>query len=86
MPNYAVEDDVPWFNDRSKIKKVVIKDGVTNIGDYAFLNFYYLTSITIPNSVTSIGEDAFANCSGLTSITIPNSVTSIGNGAFSSCI
>ena len=48
----------------------VVPDGVTSIGDNAFLNCSGLTSVTIPNSVTSIGQLAFNNCSSLTSITI----------------
>ena len=77
MPSYVVEDDVPWFNDRSKINKVVIEYGVTSIGSRVFYLCLRLTSITIPNSVTSIEDYAFNNCN-ITSITIPNSVTSIG--------
>ena len=69
----------------SNVKKVVIEDGVTSIGDSAFYDCSSLTSITIPDSVTSIREYAFYNCSGLTSITIPDSVTSIGNSAFNTC-
>ena len=69
----------------SNVKKVVIEDGVTSIGSYAFASCNNLTSITISNSVTSIGERAFAYCSSLTSITIPDSVTSIGDFAFVSC-
>ena len=89
MPDFSINVNnrttAPWDSQRDKIKTVVIKDGVTSIGKYAFFWCSGLTSITIPNSVTSIGDYAFANCSGLTSITIPNSVTSIGNGAFSGC-
>ena len=75
----------PWYNYRSSIKKVVINNGVTSIGDYAFYGCTGLTSITIPNSVTSIGYQAFFFCKRLTSITIPNSVTTIGSNAFSYC-
>ncbi len=81
MPSYVVEDDVPWFNDRSKINKVVIEYGVTSIGSRVFHLCLRLTSITIPNSVTSIRDYAFKNCN-ITSITIPNSVTSIGEKVF----
>ena len=86
MPDYYSTNNLPWFTQRSKIKKVVIKSGVTNIGRAAFA-FYdsNLTSVTIPNSVTSIGYGAFGGCSGINSITIPNSVTSIGSLAFSGC-
>ena len=83
MPDYY--SNAPWYFQRKKIKEVVIEDGVTSIGSYAFEYCSGLTSITIPNSVTSIGYRAFEYCSGLTSITIPNSVTSIGSDAFNGC-
>ena len=78
-------DDYGWYSLPGTIKKVVIENGVTSIGDEAFAECSDLTSITIPNSVTSIGSDAFFVCSSLTSVTIPNSVTKIGDGAFSYC-
>ena len=72
----------PWG---TNIKAVVIEDGVTSIGNYAFRSCTCLTSVTIGNSVTSIGEYAFYGCTGLTSVTIGNSVTSIGYEAFHGC-
>ena len=75
----------PWQIYKDKIKKVVIANGVTNIGEYAFYDYYHITSVEIPNSVTSIGGYAFGECSDLTSVTIPNSVTSIGMFAFYCC-
>ncbi len=65
--------------------KVVIPDGVTSIGDYAFWDCGNLTEIIIPDSVTSIGNCTFWNCENLTEIIIPDSVTNIGNGAFYEC-
>jgi hypothetical protein len=70
---------------RSSITSVIIHEGVTSIGEYAFFECTNLTSVTLPNSVTSIGEAAFRRCAALTSITIPTSVTSIGEDAFSAC-
>ena len=72
----------PWQNRASKL---IIQEGVTSIGGYAFYNCGALKSVTIPDSVTSIGGYAFNGCTGLTSVTIGNSVTSIGGGAFSGC-
>ena len=68
-----------------KFTKVVVSDGVTSIGKYAFYGCSSLTNITIPDSVTIIGWSAFENCTGLTGITLGNSVTSIGADAFSDC-
>ena len=70
----------------SKIKKVIIKKGITSIGRSAFYCCSSLNSIEIPNSVTSIEGFAFDGCSSLNSIEIPNSVTSIGRRAFQVCI
>ena len=72
-------------NDGNEITEYTIPEGVTSIGNRAFMSCSGLVSITIPNSVKSIGESAFNGCESLTSITIPNSVTSIGNFAFYGC-
>ena len=49
----------PWYGIRSLVKSAVIADGVTSIGEKAFLYCTSLTSVTIPDSVTSIGKGAF---------------------------
>ena len=82
MSNYGYSN--PPFGNTS-ITKVVIEDGITNIGNYVFNSCGRLTSITIPDSVTSIGDGAFYGCTSLTSIIIPNNVTSIGSSAFYGC-
>ncbi|MCL2086104.1 MAG: leucine-rich repeat protein [Oscillospiraceae bacterium] len=86
----TIENDVGmggWWEDlhprnssgnREAVQRVVIREGVTGIGDFAFSGYTNLMEITIPNSVTWIGSGAFYNCTGLTEITIPDSVTSIG--------
>ena len=81
-PNFSTTD----AEQMGKVTSVIIPDGVTSIGSYAFFyNFSNLTNITLPGSITSIGSGAFAGCSSLTSITIPDGVTSIGWYAFVSC-
>ena len=79
------DNKVPWKTYAKIIKNVIISDGVTSIGAYAFSFCESLQSITIPNTVTSIGAGAFEYCESLQSITIPNTVTSIGAYAFYSC-
>ena len=69
----------------NEIKTIIIKKGITSIGDYTFGECSSLNSIEISNSVTSIGDYAFYLCHSLNSIEIPNSVTSIGDYAFREC-
>ena len=71
----------PWNG--YNVKAVIIENGVTSIGEYAFYSCDSLTSISISKSVTSIGDGAFFGCTSLKSVSIPNSVTSIGDSAFS---
>lgn len=64
------------------VYKIVINDGITSIGNYAFYNYYKLQSLSIGSSVTSIGEDAFYHTSALHTVTIPGTVRKIGIWAF----
>lgn len=66
------------------VYKIVINDGITNIGNYAFYKFYKLQSLSIGSSVTSVGEYAFCCTYGLHTVTIPGTIRKIGIGAFSS--
>lgn len=91
----------PWVNSKIKdeIETVVISEGATSIGEYAFFECTGLKNVTIPSTVKTINEGAFYKCSGLTSpqpeksddeivdsITIPYGVTSIGDEVFAHCI
>ena len=83
MADYAGAGYHPWSNYEEYISSVIIENGVTSIGDYAFSRCN-LTSVTIPDGVTSIGGYAFASCK-FTSVKIPDSVISIKEHAFVSC-
>ena len=61
-------DKMPWSDCKDKIVRVIIKDGVLNIGDYAFSDFNNLIYVYIPSSVTHIGEWCFAYCPNITTI------------------
>ena len=72
MPHYVLSY-APWHKDKEKIKKVVVENGVINIGILAFSDCSSLTSVEIPNSVTTIETYAFKGCTSLTSITFKGS-------------
>ena len=67
------------FKLEGELKKVVIKDGVTNVSNYALFCLPAATQVTLPDSVTSIGRYGIAMCSKLTGMSIPKGVTGIGD-------
>ena len=67
------------FKLEGELKKVVIKDGVTNVSNYALFCLPAATQVTLPDSVTSIGRYGIAMCSKLTGLSIPKGVTGIGD-------
>ena len=77
---------VNYFVRKTRLKTLVIPDGVTSIGNNAFAGCRLLESIVISDRVTSIGFGAFYGCRSLASINIPDIVTSIGGFAFRYCI
>ena len=82
---YYAESTAPWMPSKSYIKDVVIENGVTSIGSYAFEQCSSIISATIPESVTSIGFKAFSSCESINNIIIPESVMKIDECAFSGC-
>lgn len=91
MPNYS-NGGTPWnskWNYDSKehydITSIIINEGVTNIGDYAFADCNDVVFVSMPNSVTIIGESAFENCESIISITLPANLTHIDKSAFAKC-
>lgn len=75
----------PWNSYSSKITNVIIKDGITGIGDCALMNCDKLMTVSIPESVTRIGGGVFYGCSSLVSLHLPTNVTEIGLAAFYNC-
>ena len=67
------------FKLEGELKKVVLKDGVTNVSNYALFCLPAATQVTLPDSVTSIGRYGIAMCSKLTGLSIPKGVPGIGD-------
>lgn len=84
----------PWaayyfYSNMSFMQKIVIADGITRVGDYAFYmdsnTDYKVYNITLPESLVEIGNHAFENEGTLEYIAIPQNVTTIGAHAFDGC-
>ena len=87
MKEWEVNSIEDWHNSQytKLIENVIIKEGITNIGKYAFYECNNLSNINVPEGVTSIGYRAFFECTNLTSINIPKEVTIIKESAFYNC-
>ena len=68
-----------------RVKKLVVKDGVTSISASAFRTYTHLTSVKLPDSVAYIGNQAFKFCVELSSITLPSSTKSVRIETFCRC-
>ncbi len=76
----------PFYTNKSSITSVIIEEGVTSIGDYAFYGCDSITRIDLPDGLTTIGSYAFDGCSALDSLDFPSSVQSFGSHVFSGCV
>ena len=85
MANYDSAAQRPWNSESANITSVVVEDGVTNVGSFAFYGMTNLTSVTLADSVETIGAYAFKKCSGIREITLPASLTAIQDSAFYGC-
>ena len=83
MKNFGYRGGSPWYG--LEFQKVILPEGITSIGSYAFTDCKELTEIDIPEGVTNISNYAFAYCEGLTKVNIPDSVKSIGDDCFCEC-
>lgn len=82
MPDGTSSALPPWCLYASSVRRAVIPEGITEIGNYAFRGCENLTEAVLPQALTRIGEYAFSGCSALKEIAIPSTVRSIGSGAF----
>ena len=85
MPNYDWQG-MPWVDFEETMTKVVIENGVTKIGDFAFYRAKELISVKFPASgLTQIGENAFGYCQKLELSVLPEGLIRIGRSAFTDC-
>lgn len=87
MRNYYIDTATytPWYISRANLEEIVLEEGITCIGDYAFYGCKGITEIELPNTIVNIGERAFDACNTLTNLNIPSSVKEIKKWAFRGC-
>lgn len=85
MSDYYLQKLPPWDANRELIKTIIVEEGVTSIGGYAFRFCSELVSVTLPSTISKISSKAFDNCLKLTKVSIPANVRTISSYAFDTC-
>ena len=85
MESFRQNGGYPWASVSGRIREVVIEEGITTVGDGAFVWCQKLQTVRIADTVNEIGENAFWGCTELQSVILPEHVTEIGSGAFFLC-
>ena len=67
------------------VSDLILPEGITSVGSYAFYGFKNITSVTLPSTLTVIGDGAFSTCTGITSVTFNGGNISVKGTAFSNC-
>ena len=74
------------WEEKEKIKKIVIGEGIIELEEQALSGFSNAESIVFPDSLTKIGTECFSNCYLLKEITFGKNIREIGDSAFSGCV
>ena len=89
MWDYTSSVRPSWYSDHSGIRSVVIEDGVTSVGAFAFCSYdspySLLTKVTLPASITSLGNECFYKTGLKGSLKLPNGLKTIGQYCFNNC-
>ena len=85
VSNNKYVTDAPWYEHRGKFTSVVIGEGITKIGHYAFVGLTNITSASIPSTIVVSSIHWFYGCSNLSNVTIAQGATLIGGNAFYDC-
>lgn len=85
MDDYTSQEGMPWVVLKDTIHDVILPQGITTIGNYAFATCGSLERINIPEGITTIGAWAFREDRCLLNVVLPSTLTRIGDSAFSYC-
>lgn len=85
MPDYSENRLPPWYGYAENILSIEVANGITHIGDFAFMKLENATAATVADSVQTIGSFAFYDCCAMARINLGTGLTEIGRSAFERC-
>lgn len=66
----------------AEVKKIIVEDGIEEIGQEGLAGFGAVTEIQLPSSVKKIGEWAFRTCKSLNKIVFSEGLEEMGKEVF----
>ena len=91
MPHYAFQftspsgSSHPWAEYSATIERIIVEEGITSIGNYAFYNCPAVKEVQLPTGLREIGNFAFAYCRGLENLPLPETLQILGADTFFQC-
>ncbi|MGN0591702.1 MAG: leucine-rich repeat protein [Ruminococcus sp.] len=85
MEDWEQMRDRAWDSLSNSIKKIVVNEGVTSIGQNAFYRLKNLTEVSLPEGLETISAYAFSFCTSLSSVTLPSTFTEFSWQIFFGC-
>ena len=83
MADFPENSTRPWPT--ASVRSLVLTEGVTSIGNFAFFGCRHMESVSFPETLQSIGTRAFFYCSRLRSVELPDGLTALGENPFAHC-
>ncbi len=80
----AGSNESPWEDYKGRILKIVVEEGITQLGYMNFHDSINLKEVQLPESLGSLDERVFLNCTSLEEIYLPDGVVSVKD-AFKQC-
>lgn len=75
----------PWAHLAADVTSIVVKSGITSIGDFSFATLSNVTEVSLPETVTAMGEGVFYGASSLETISLPSGIKVLSSGLFAEC-
>ena len=75
----------PWYDYRDSITRVVVQDGVWELGSHTLAQLFNLTEVVLPATLRKIGMDCFSSCTSLETLRLPQGLRELGNRVFQGC-
>lgn len=82
MDNYPNEYSMPWYSKIKNVESIVVDEGITSVGDYAFSGATRLKSVQIADSVIAVNNYAFSSCASLKNLRFGDNILAIADPSF----